>query len=120
MLFRSELTRTTPGRPEVIRSVDAGTGGPFARLLFSMHERRRFEISEGVLPPHTAGVPSDHGRGSIEHGYVIEGRVCLTIGGERIILDQGDAVRFASGTSHAYSTDDIGARLLTVVVAADE
>jgi len=116
----AELTRTELGVPEVIRRGDPKTKGPRARMLFSMMERRRFDISEGVLPPHTAGVASDHGRGSIEHGYVVSGRVTLVVGTDSYVLEEGDAVRFSSSIPHAYSTDDVTATLLTVVVYNDE
>jgi len=116
----AELTRTELGVPEVIRRGEPKTKGPRARMLFSMMERRRFDISEGVLPPHTAGVASDHGRGSIEHGYVVSGRVTLVVGTDSYVLEEGDAVRFSSSIPHAYSTDDVTATLLTVVVYNDE
>lgn len=116
----AELTRTSLLRPEIIRRSANRSDGPSARMLFSMNERRRFDLSEGTLPPHTAGVPSDHGRGSIEHGYVVVGRVVLTVGDDRFVLEQGDAVRFASSAPHSYSTDEVGATLLTVVVYADD
>ncbi len=116
----AELTRTALTAPEIIRAGDHTGEGPRARMLFSMMERRRFDISEGVLPPHTAGVASDHGRGSVEHGYVVAGHVTLTVGDDHYVLDTGDAVRFASSIPHAYSTDDVEATLLTVVVYADE
>jgi transcriptional regulator with XRE-family HTH domain len=116
----AELTRSALSAPEIIRRDDHETDGPRARMLFSMMERRRFDISEGVLPPHTAGVASDHGRGSVEHGYVVAGEVTLTVGTDTYVLAAGDAVRFASSVPHAYSTGDITATLLTVVVYADE
>lgn len=116
----AELTRTALTEPEVIRRSDNKSKGPRARMLFSMMERRRFDISEGVLPSHTAGVASDHGRGSIEHGYVVAGRVTLVVGNDSYVLEEGDAVRFSSAIPHAYSTDDVEATLLTVVVYNDE
>ena len=116
----AELTRTPALAPEIIRREQHDGDGPRARMLFAMMERRRFDISEGVLPPHQAGVASDHGRGSVEHGYVVSGRCTLTIGDEVYQLDEGDAVRFSSAVPHAYSTGDEPATLLTVVVYADE
>jgi transcriptional regulator with XRE-family HTH domain len=116
----AELTRITLTAPEIIRRDATAGDGPRARMLFSMMERRRFDFSEGVLPPGQTGVPSDHGRGSIEHGYVVAGRVTLTIGDEAYELTEGDAVRFSSALPHAYSTGDEAATLITVVVYTDE
>lgn len=116
----AELTRITLTAPEIIRRDSVAGDGPRARMLFSMMERRRFDFSEGVLPPHQAGVPSDHGRGSIEHGYVVAGSVTLTIGDDEYVLGEGDAVRFSSAVPHAYCTGAEAATLITVVVYADE
>lgn len=116
----ADLTRTPIFEPEIVRAGESPVDGPSARMLFLMAERRRFEICEGQLPAHTAGVFSDHGTGSIEHGYVVAGRVLLTIGSEVHELGPGDAVRFASSVPHAYSTAGEAATLLTVVVYADE
>ncbi|MEN9504114.1 MAG: hypothetical protein RI958_40 [Actinomycetota bacterium] len=116
-----ELTRMMLLEPEIVRAADSAVlDGPSARMLFVMNERRRFDVSEGQLPPHTTGVFSDHGAGSIEHGYVVAGRVLLTIGSAVYELGRGDTVRFGSGVPHAYSTTDDAATLLTVVVYADE
>ncbi len=118
----AELTRVQLLEPEIIRAADTRSVGAGAtgRMLFAMMERRRFDISEGSLPPHTAGVFSDHGRGSVEHGYVVAGEVTLQIGDATHHLGTGDAVRFSSSVPHAYSTADSDAVLLTVVVYADE
>jgi transcriptional regulator with XRE-family HTH domain len=118
----AELTRSPLTQPEIIRA-DRSTSdddSPRARMLFSMMDRRRFDISEGTLPPHREGVFSDHGRGSIEYGYVVTGSVSVTIADDTYQLDTGDAIRFSSGIPHAYSTGEAAATLLTVVAYSDE
>jgi transcriptional regulator with XRE-family HTH domain len=117
-----ELVRSALTHPQIIRAdpESASAASPTGRMLFAMMDRRRFDISEGHLPPHTAGVFSDHGRGSVEHGYVVAGSVVLTVGDQRYELHAGDAVRFASSEPHAYSTTDLPATLLTVVVYDDD
>jgi len=117
-----DLVRAGLTQPEIIRADPnaASVTTPIARMLFTMMERRRFDISEGHLPPNTAGVFSDHGRGSLEHGYVVTGSVTLTVGDQHHELHTGDAVRFASSIPHAYSTSALGATLLTVVVYDDD
>ena len=116
----AELTRYPLTEPEIIRRDGVESDDPRGRMLFAMMERRRFDISEGVLPANTSGVASDHGRGSIEHGYVVAGTVTLTVADKQYVLERGDAVRFASSLPHMYSTGESGATLLTVVVYADE
>ena len=116
----SELTRSSMAEPLVIRGPGEADGASGARLLFSMMDRRRFDLSEGVLLPGQQGVFSDHGRGSVEYGYVVGGAVTLTIGERPIELSAGDAVRFSAGVQHAYCALERSATLLTVVAYADE
>ncbi|MFM7684862.1 MAG: helix-turn-helix domain-containing protein [Actinomycetota bacterium] len=116
----ADLTRAPLIEAEIVRASEAPVDAPSGRMLFAMMERRRFDISEGVLPAHTAGVFSDHGRGSIEHGYVVAGEVTLQLGDATHRLGPGDAVRFSSSVPHAYSTGPSAATLLTVVVYADD
>ncbi|HRB02738.1 MAG TPA: XRE family transcriptional regulator [Ilumatobacteraceae bacterium] len=115
----SELTRPTAGAPEIIRF----TGTPDssgARMLFSMMERRRFDLSEGILQPGQPTVSCDHGRGSVEYGYVVSGSVTLQIGEDEFVLDSGDTVRFSSADGHCYRANDAPATLFTVVTYSDE
>lgn len=116
----SDLTRVTISEPEIIRADDASGGAPRVRTLFDMLERRRFDISEGVLPPNQPGSFGAHGKGSIEHSYVVAGRVTLTIGDREWQLGHRDAVRFDSSVPHAYSTGKSGATLLTVVTFQED
>lgn len=116
----SDLTRVTISEPEIIRADDAAGPAPRVRTLFDMLERRRFDISEGVLPPNQPGSFGAHGKGSVEHSYVVAGRVTLTIGDRRWQLGPHDAVRFDSSVPHAYSTGKSGATLLTVVTFQED
>jgi hypothetical protein len=113
-----DLTRPVVSEPEIVRGRDADANG--GRMLFSMMERRRFDLSEGVLAPGQAGPFSDHGRGSIEYGYVVSGSVTLTIDEVQYALEAGDTVRFSSALPHSYQAGDATARLLTVVAYSDE
>jgi len=115
----SELTRPAAGAPEIIRS----TGTPDssgARMLFSMMERRRFDLSEGMLHPGQPTVSCDHGRGSVEYGYVVSGTVTLQIGDVEFVLGAGDTVRFSSADAHSYRANEAAATLFTVVTYSDD
>jgi hypothetical protein len=116
----TDLTRSTVIETEVIRAESTDSENPRARMLFAMMQRRRFDISEGKLPAHQSGVSSDHGQQSVEYAYVISGAVTLTLGDDKYELGEHDAIRFSSETSHAYSTGDSPAILLTVVSYDDE
>ena len=105
---------------EIVRADDVDSDQPRARMLFAMMQRRRFDISEGHLPAHQSGVFSDHGQQSVEYAYVISGSVTLRLGDTTFELSEHDAIRFSSEISHAYSTGDVPAILLTVVSYDDE
>jgi transcriptional regulator with XRE-family HTH domain len=111
----ADLTRPTIVETEIIRAESVESDSPRARMLFAMMNRRRFDISEGKLPAHQSGIFSDHGQHSVEYAYVVSGFVSLALGDETFLLGQGDAIRFSSEISHAYSTGDMAAILLTVV-----
>ena len=116
----ADLTRSTVIETEIVRADDVDSDQPRARMLFAMMQRRRFDISEGHLPAHQSGVFSDHGQQSVEYAYVISGSVTLRLGDSTFELSEHDAIRFSSEISHAYSTGDVPAILLTVVSYDDE
>lgn len=115
----SELTRSTAVEPQVVRA-SASPGGTEARMLFSMPERRRFDVSEGHIDPGDHGVMSDHGAGSHEYGYVVKGRVELIVGDQTLQLSAGDAVHFSSASPHVYRALDEACTVITVVAYAYE
>lgn len=111
----SELTRSTLIEPLVIPGVDHESGSTGARMLFTMPERRRFDVSEGYIEPGDHGVMSDHGSGSVEYGYVVSGEVELVVGDQTLRLRAGDAVQFSASTPHVYRTHDKRSTIVTVV-----
>ena len=115
-----DLTRVTLSEPEIIRGDPSGKQAPRVRTLFDMMERRRFDISEGVLPPHQPGSFGAHGKGTIEHTYVVAGTAILRIGDQEWTLHAHDAVRFDSSVAHGYRTEHDGATLLTVVTFQED
>jgi transcriptional regulator with XRE-family HTH domain len=116
----SELIKSAQPEPLVIRGVEAPNGDTKSRMLFTMMERHRFDISEGFLKAGDHGVMSDHGRGSIEYGYVVCGEVELTIEGETYLLRAGDAIQFSAAHAHAYDSPTHDSTLLTVVAYTDD
>ncbi len=116
----SELTRSPQIEPLVIRAADRSAKTTGARLLFSMMERHRFDVSEGLLAAGDGGVMSDHGRGSVEYGYVVAGGVELTVGEQTIALATGDAVQFSAALQHIYRSVDAQSTILTVVAYSDD
>ncbi len=116
----SELTRSPQTEPLVIRATDRSAKTAGARLLFSMMERHRFDVSEGFLEAGDGGVLSDHGRGSVEYGYVVSGAVELRVGEQNFALAAGDAVQFSAALQHIYRSVDARSTILTVVAYADD
>ncbi|MEO3785768.1 XRE family transcriptional regulator [Actinocorallia sp. B10E7] len=110
-----ELARPRLTGPEVLRAEEAAEAEPSVRTLFGSWERRRFELSEGRIPPHTSSVKNAHGEGSVEYAYVVAGAITLGSQGWSVDLGAGDAVRFAAEHDHVYTTGDEPARVLTLV-----
>lgn len=114
----TELTRSPLLGPEVLRSGESEplmVGETSVRTLFAGAERRRFELSEGLIPADAHSVKSAHGVGSMEHAYVVEGLVTVTSNGWSVRLEAGDAIRFAAEAEHVYITADKPARILTLI-----
>lgn len=111
----AELTRSSVIEPQVIPAANHEAGTTGARMLFTMPERRRFDVSEGHIEPGDHGVMSDHGAGSIEYGYVAAGELELIIGEQTLRLGVGDAVQFSASTPHVYRALGKAGTIITVV-----
>lgn len=116
----AELIKSAQPEPLVVRGADRSNSSSGSRMLFSMMERHRFDISEGLLRAGEQGVMTDHGRGSIEYGYVVSGEVELTVDGQVFLLHAGDAIQFAASHAHSYRSTEHPSTLLTVVAYTDD
>jgi XRE family transcriptional regulator, regulator of sulfur utilization len=116
----AELTRSSLIEPVVLRAAEHDAGVSGARMLFTMPERRRFDVSEGVIEPGDHGVLSDHGAGALEYGYVVSGCIELVVGDRRLVLNTGDAVQFSAELPHLYRALDVTSTVLAVVSYGNE
>jgi transcriptional regulator with XRE-family HTH domain len=116
----AELTRSSLIEPVVVRAAEREPGTSGARMLFTMPERRRFDVSEGVIEPGDHGVMSDHGAGSLEYGYIVAGGVELVVGDHRLLLDVGDTVQFSAELPHIYRALDATSKVFAIVCYANE
>ncbi len=116
----AELTRSSLIEPVVVRAAEREPGTSGARMLFTMPERRRFDVSEGVIEPGDHGVMSDHGTGSLEYGYVVDGSVELVVGQHRLLLNAGDAVQFSAELPHLYRALDTTSTVYAIVSYGNE
>ncbi len=116
----AEITRSSVIEPVVVRAAEREPGTSGARMLFTMPERRRFDLSEGVIEPGDHGVLSDHGTGSLEYGYVVNGTVELLVGERRLVLGAGDAVQFSAEVPHIYRALDVTSTVFAIVTYGNE
>ncbi len=96
-----------PAKGEVVRAADRppiSFGGTGIReyLLTPAHERRVQAILSDLAPGGGSGdeeyvLPAD-----VEFVFVVTGRLELTMDGELVILDAGDAYTFAAGIPHSF------------------
>jgi transcriptional regulator with XRE-family HTH domain len=115
----ADLVRETALAPTVVRSQPASTGAVEVHTLFASMDRRRFEMSEGTLPPRTSSTKFAHGVGSHEYAVLIDGEVTVRSNGWEVELSPGDAIRFSAEFEHVYATGDTSARVLTIVTFDD-
>lgn len=118
----ADLIRSHLAEPEVIRS--DGEALPVdeieVRTLFTTFERRRTELSESRLPAGVQSARSEHGRGSVECAFVLDGSVTVSSQGWSIELGTGDAIQFSAEHPHTYTAAPGGAQLLTLVGFTDD
>ena len=112
----ADLLRDELHTPTVIRGAGFGddASGVEIRTLFASLDRRRFEVTEGVVPAGTVSTKSSHGPGSVEYAYVVAGRLHVRSNGWEVELVAGDAIRFSAEFEHVYDAAD-DTRLLTIV-----
>ncbi len=117
-----EILRARLTEPEIVRGAGFGPGPAdetLVQLLFSSHERARFEMYRSALPPHARSHRSTHGAGSTEYVVVLRGTVNLVVGEHTHRLEEGDCARFASDEEHHYSTGIRAALTQTLIAYPD-
>lgn len=119
----AELTRAPLLAPEIIRSEQ----GPSLivddltiRTLFMSSERRRFELAESLVPARAVSSKSSHGPGSIEHVYVVSGRLSILSLDWEVELGAGDSMRFSAEHEHTYRGGAGASRVITLVSFSDD
>lgn len=117
----ADLLRDSLHAPTVVRAADstARPGDTHVRTLFTSFDRRRFELSEGVVAAGTKSMRSAHGVGSVEYAFVIDGTVTVHSNGWSVDLGAGDALRFAAEFDHTYEAGERTVRILTLVGSDD-
>jgi XRE family transcriptional regulator, regulator of sulfur utilization len=118
----ADLLRDALQTPTVLRHMAFGHDATSVetRTLFASMDRRRFEVTEGVIPAGAVSTKSSHGSGSIEYAYVVAGAVHVRSNGWEVALATGDAIRFSAEFEHVYEAVDHPARVLTIVGFDDD
>jgi len=95
-----------------------GAGAPayiFESLDFPLNDRR-MDAYYAEFPP--SAKPSDpHQHKGSELIYVLKGQLAVDLDGEVTVLDEGDAMHFASSTRHTYHCQGRGTTSAIVVVS---
>lgn len=90
------------------------------RTIFGSTERRRFEVSVGVIQPNARSSRNSHGIGSIEYTYVLRGDVQVESEDWSVRLHPGDAMQFSSEQAHSYISGEREVEVLTLVASSDD
>ncbi|MBX3596778.1 MAG: cupin domain-containing protein [Rhizobiaceae bacterium] len=89
--------------------IPAGTS-PGAYVFESLN----YALADRKMETFLAVFPSDgpasepHQHGTEEFLYVLEGRLAVVVGDERVVLEAGDALAFDSGLPHSYQRESPG------------
>lgn len=86
-------------RARVLRSHD---GGFSSRALFPMDRPRNVEFYELRLAPFALEQADPHPPGTAENLVVSSGSVEVSVGGDRRVLEAGDAILFEADVPHSY------------------
>jgi transcriptional regulator with XRE-family HTH domain len=107
----------------VVRVVRAGEGTRIhaesahvsARLIAASHRRGPFEVYIFEAEPGAVHEATAHIRGTVEHQYIVNGRMrCGPIGAE-VVLGPGDIATFPADQPHSYEALEAGTRALQIV-----
>jgi transcriptional regulator with XRE-family HTH domain len=107
MPFSALITDETKGGTQVLprekaRVLRSQDGKFSSRALFPQDRPRNVEFYELRLAPKAIEEAEPHRQGTIENLIVAEGMVALDIGGDRRLLDTGDAIFFEADVPHKY------------------
>jgi transcriptional regulator with XRE-family HTH domain len=86
-------------RARILRSHD---GSFSSRALFPMDRPRNVEFYELRLAPFGVEHADPHATGTTENLVVAAGAVEVTVGGDRRLLEAGDAILFEADVPHSY------------------
>ena len=100
-----------PESPEIVKATDRpyiqmSSASIKYQFLSGQFPERLFEILIGEIPPNYHYPPIVH-EGE-EFGFVLEGRLTLTVGEENFELGPGDSYHFLATAPHGYETDEQG------------
>lgn len=105
--FASLIATRTTGGTKVMRAAQAkklmSHDGSFgSRALFPFDTARKVEFYELRLGPRGVEHADPHPPGTTENLVVASGAVEIEAGGERTLLQAGDAIFFEADSTHAY------------------
>jgi len=117
----SEVFESHPA-PALVRKAErppAGVSSETASFLLSTPDERRFQAIESVVAPGAgAGDELYTLPGEVELVYVLEGTLELTLGDEKLVLEEGDALTYELSRPHTWrnASQERRCRVLWVAV----
>jgi transcriptional regulator with XRE-family HTH domain len=95
-----EVVHITAARQPILRDDESGF---LRRCISPVLPGRGIDWVLNTLPPHAeTGNFVAHRRGVEEYIYVLRGRLRVTIGEQRVVLDQGDSLYFQADADHSF------------------
>lgn len=95
--------------------VQAADAAVVARLIASSPRRGSFEIYVMEAEPGAVHEAAAHIRGTVEHQFVLSGRMRCGPAGAEVVLEPGDLASFPADTAHTYEALECGTCVLQVM-----
>lgn len=123
-----ELLGEVQSAPEAVRSyehikvlstptITAADGLCTTRILSPRRYALPFEWYEIRLKPGGQLMANAHGRGEWEHMTVVQGQVTQVIGGDEVLISEGETIRYAADQPHGVRNDgDRDSKVVLVVI----
>jgi transcriptional regulator with XRE-family HTH domain len=124
--FSALISSTGASGTKVLRGAQAkrlaSHDGRFvSRALFPFDEPRRVEFYELRLAPSSEERADPHPPGTSENLFVSSGLLEMEVGGEKHLVNPGDAIVFEADVPHVYrNTSTVEAVMYLVMTYADE
>jgi transcriptional regulator with XRE-family HTH domain len=116
LISQTTVPATTVMRASRARTLRSHEGGFSSRALFPVDRTRNVEFYELRLAPRAVENADPHPPGTSENLVVCAGSVEIVVGGDRTLLEVGDAILFDADAPHSYRNTSVVEAVMYLVM----